>query len=297
MRYEYKKEKRKNALRWGLAAPILGIAAWIAGAQAGKTYCPAVFGIKPETKTENAIGTNSPTAYSAENRIKNEPNEPNDLEKIITTQQTPKETTPQTLETNHQPKVVVLDPGHGTSDSRYDPGAVSGITLESDIVYKQATIIKKMLEQKGYEVHLTRREDECPTFPERRKIAEDLKEQGREVILVSLHANSVEDKSAHGQEVYYRQGEQSKALARYILESIIESIEKTGIRTNDRGVKQANYRVLNTKVTSVLTEPAFLSHHAGENKKGDYDILTDDNPDVERGIVEGIEKYFTNSEN
>lgn len=310
MRYEFKKpgkpfrrrmnaRERRNAFRWGLIAPVLGIAAWMSGAEAGKVYGPAIFGVKQETKGEMPVEPKEPNnVYAIENKAVsevNEPDAPNDLEEIVIAEPNEPKLVEEVIEPVYEPKVVVLDPGHGIENGQnYDPGAVtpSGLTSECDVVYSQALKIKEMLEQKGYEVYLTRTDRENPTFPQRRKIAEDLKEQGREVILVSLHANSFDEKSVHGQEVYYRKGEESKKLAEYILDSVVNAIAKTGIRTNNRGVKQADYRVLRTDVSAVLAEPAFLSHYPGKGIKGDYDILMDDNPDVERGVAEGIDRYF-----
>lgn len=184
-------------------------------------------------------------------------------------------------------KVVVLDPGHGLGNGkRYDSGAVNGLDREAKIVYNQALKVKRLLEEKGYGVHLTRGKNENPSFPERRKLASKFKAEGAEVILVSMHVNSDKDKKAWGQEVYFRKGEKSKSLAGFIQDSLLSEIGKK-FETKDRGVKQEDYKILLLDVPAVLVESGFLS-----NIKNDKKVLTDDIPDVEYGIVNGIDAYF-----
>ena len=59
-------------------------------------------------------------------------------------------------------KIIVLDPGHGMNNRKqgvYDLGAVVGGVYEAEIVLNQANKIKDILENKDYEVYLTRTND------------------------------------------------------------------------------------------------------------------------------------------
>ncbi len=76
--------------------------------------------------------------------------------------------------------LVVLDPGHGGTDSgaRGDNGGI-----EKDIVLVFARAAKIMLEQQGFQVVATRQGDEDPSFDERAAVAN----AQRDAVVVTLH--------------------------------------------------------------------------------------------------------------
>jgi N-acetylmuramoyl-L-alanine amidase len=76
--------------------------------------------------------------------------------------------------------LVVLDPGHGGTDSgaRGDNGGI-----EKDIVLVFARATKIMLEQQGFQVVATRQGDEDPSFDERAAVAN----AQRDAVVVTLH--------------------------------------------------------------------------------------------------------------
>lgn len=76
--------------------------------------------------------------------------------------------------------MVVLDPGHGGTDSgaRGDNGGI-----EKDIVLVFARAAKIMLEQQGFQVVATRQGDEDPSFDERAAVAN----AQRDAVVVTLH--------------------------------------------------------------------------------------------------------------
>ncbi len=93
-------------------------------------------------------------------------------------------------------KVVMLDPGHGG----VDPGAIgaSGI-YEKIITLAAARQLKGRLEETGrYKVVLTREKDVSVGLTERRELAHDA---GAD-IFVSLHADSIANKTVRGLSVY-----------------------------------------------------------------------------------------------
>lgn len=181
-------------------------------------------------------------------------------------------------------KIIVLDPGHGMGNvgKFYDPGAVAGEFNEAEIVLNQSKKIKNLLENKGYEVILTRQDNTIPApLSSRTKIAEDNKAD----LFVSLHSNSVNSNSAYGQEVFYNDG--GKSIAQNIQTALINEISNNPkFIINDRGIKKADFRVLKTKIPAVLIESGFLSN------PNDRNYLTDNIDDVEYAIANGIDKYF-----
>ena len=92
--------------------------------------------------------------------------------------------------------VVVLDPGHGGSDS----GAVANNLIEKNLTLSIAKYCKAELEKySGVTVYMTRSDDSYVGLGERVQRA---KNWGADVF-VSIHINSVDAASAYGAEVWY----------------------------------------------------------------------------------------------
>ena len=93
-------------------------------------------------------------------------------------------------------KIIALDPGHGG----VDPGAIGGSGIyEKIITLAAARQLKKSLEATGrYKVILTRERDVSLELSERREIARAAEAD----IFVSLHADSMANKSMRGLSVY-----------------------------------------------------------------------------------------------
>jgi len=92
-------------------------------------------------------------------------------------------------------RVIVIDPGHGG----VDPGALGHSDHEKDIVLAAAQTLARRLEQTGrYRVVMTRDRDVFVRLRERIAIA---RKAGADLFL-SLHADSIDDKSLRGLSVY-----------------------------------------------------------------------------------------------
>ena len=79
--------------------------------------------------------------------------------------------------------VVVLDPGHGGTDT----GARgAGGAVEKDVVLTFARIARAELERQGFRVVMTRTDDSNPSYDDRAAIANAL----RDAVFVSLHLSS-----------------------------------------------------------------------------------------------------------
>lgn len=158
----------------------------------------------------------------------------------------------------NRPLVVIIDPGHGGTDS----GAIgiNGIQ-EKDMVFKIAKKIVSLNESlfgKYYEIYLTRYTDTLISLEDRAKLARTVNAD----LFVSLHCNHSGNPSAKGVEVYVpRYGE-------HLQESILLAYQlQKGMRQNiglkSRGVKFANFQVLRETMDycpTVLVELGFLSN-------------------------------------
>lgn len=93
-------------------------------------------------------------------------------------------------------KIIVIDPGHGGRD----PGAVYGKLYEKDIVFKLAEKMEQISKRyRNLEVKLTRNKDMFLALEERAKIANKMEGD----LFISLHANSYNDKTVGGMEIYH----------------------------------------------------------------------------------------------
>ena len=93
-------------------------------------------------------------------------------------------------------KRIVIDPGHGG----FDPGAISpGGFQEKDGVLQISKFLVKKLQDKGYEVYLTRSRDNYIELMERGRFAN----QKNADLFISVHLNSLDNSSVEGVELYY----------------------------------------------------------------------------------------------
>lgn len=96
---------------------------------------------------------------------------------------------------NKSKKVIMLDAGHGGQD----PGAISKSGhYEKDLTLKMARETRKLLENAGYKVVMTRDSDVYITLRGRVKKAHDAKAD----LFISIHADSTTNSSAKGLSIY-----------------------------------------------------------------------------------------------
>ncbi len=201
---------------------------------------------------------------------------------------------------------IIIDPGHGGKD----PGAVGRKgTQEKEIVLDIARRVGERLKNQGFEVYFTRDCDQYVSLAERAEKAVKTASQ----IFVSIHANWSENRSAAGLETYFlseAKTDWERAVAtrenevfereianpfiskndpvsliladlaqhEFLYESSILAlrIQEAGldlVRTQDRGVRQANFYVLrNIFMPAVLVECGFLSNRQEEQalRKPEY---------------------------
>jgi N-acetylmuramoyl-L-alanine amidase len=158
------------------------------------------------------------------------------------------------LSFSSEEKIVAIDAGHGDGD----PGASGNGVVEKKINLSVALKVQKILEQKGIKVVMTRKDDTFLELDERVKVAVDKNAD----TFVSIHSNSATDSRAKGTETYYStaalntRAEMSKQLATFIQDRLYKALD-----TSNRGVKQANFRVITkTPLPAALVELGFVTN-------------------------------------
>lgn len=191
-------------------------------------------------------------------------------------------------------KVVVIDPGHGGAD----PGKV-GINgaKEKDVNLAIAKALRNVLEEKGFEVAMTRTEDvvlgnsskfsKIGDLNGRCEIVNGEHAKNSECVMISLHQNSFTQESVHGaQSFYYQRSEKSKALGEAVQEELNKEInteKEKKAKPND-----SYYILINSNCPGIIVECGFLSNHTEAGK------LIDENYQNQLAeiLCKGIMKYF-----
>ena len=175
-------------------------------------------------------------------------------------------------------------------------GTVSGLT-EAELNLSVAEKLKKQLEDRGYEVYMTRDNKEADLSESER--AKNVNASGAQ-ILISLHANGGEDSTEKGVEVmapsyenpYWKDRtgniKKSNALADIILQSYCE---ETGL--NAKGLYNVDNQILLnwSEIPSVVLEMGFMSNESDDA----YMAEEEHQQEMAEGIADGIDLYFGRS--
>ncbi|TAM92187.1 AMIN domain-containing protein [bacterium] len=163
----------------------------------------------------------------------------------------------QPLAAGTNPKLIVLDPGHGGSD----PGAqnpAAGL-IEKNLTLEIAKHLRTILEGEGWQVVMTRDSDKDVGYAfdsdkvELQSRADVANTRGARMF-VSIHINSFTSSVLNGTTTYYYKP-QDLALANSVDRAL------SGLPTKDDGIRKANFYVLHhTTMPSILVEVAFLSN-------------------------------------
>lgn len=178
--------------------------------------------------------------------------------------------------------VIELDPGHGGSQ----PGAGSGTGIfEKDITYKIANQLKNYLEDAGATVTFSR--DNGSTVPEieERRLSTIKNDPD---MLISIHLDSLSDRSANGSSVYYYTS-YSGELAESISQSLPKALkDNLGYNMKNKGSHFYPFRVTRVEnCPSVLVECGFISNSS------DFKIQNSARGQkyIAKGIFDGIVSY------
>lgn len=186
--------------------------------------------------------------------------------------------------------VIAVDAGHGGPDG----GAVSksGV-VEKDINLAIALHLRDYLQEAGALVVMTRETDKdlADEHSKRRKMV-DLHRRALLVkssdadLLISIHMNAIGSSRWRGAQTFYDvgAGEESKELARFIQEELIQNLENT-----DRVAKSTEnvYLIRTAEIPAALVEAGFLSNPE------EAALLADENyqKKVAAAIYMGILRY------
>lgn len=171
---------------------------------------------------------------------------------------------------------VFLDAGHGGKD----PGALGNGLKEKDITLAITLKIGEILKRHEVDVVYSRTTDVFLELHERANKAN----KSNVDIFVSIHVNSAGNKAARGVETFsYPNSSKGTALAKCIQDSLVRS----GIFSDDRGIKTANFAVLRqTKMPAALVELGFISN------KLDAEILKTKQNEMALAVAKGILNYL-----
>lgn len=184
-----------------------------------------------------------------------------------------------------QNKVIVVDPGHGGSDT----GAIGPDNIaEKNVTLNIARDLRKLLSDEGARVIMTRTSDQDVAYDgasdcEELQARVNIANQANADLFISIHADaSVE--SVNGTTTYFYPGS-NEDLAQLVQNSMVSQL-----KLYDRGFQPNDYYVLKyTNMPSILTEAAFIS-----NPKEEKLLM---NPGFDKkvaiGIYNGIKKYFS----
>ena len=183
---------------------------------------------------------------------------------------------------------IVIDPGHGGSDS----GAIgyTGIR-EKDVALAVSLRTEELLRRAGAEVIMTRTEDvdvshagSSAARELQARVDVSLAHPEAELFL-SVHCNSFTNPDAHGMETYYYpKTDADEQFASLLNEELVAA---GGLY--NRGVKYAKFYILrHTEIPAALVELGFLSNPDEEELLADADYQER----LAQALVHAIERYF-----
>lgn len=184
------------------------------------------------------------------------------------------------------PRLIVIDPGHGGSD----PGAVHGGQSEKNLTLDMALRLRDVLVAQGWQVIMTRDTDvdvykPYDSAPAELQARDDVANKPGARMFVSIHVNSYLNAAPHGTTTYYSKPE-DVPLAKDVQHALASSLG-----TADDGIIKSHYWVtLHAKMPAILIETAFLTN------PGDFARLTSPawRQKVAEAIARGITDYAGN---
>jgi N-acetylmuramoyl-L-alanine amidase len=227
------------------------------------------------------------------------------------------------------PRVVVIDPGHGGRD----PGKIAPNGLrEKDVTLLVSRRLAAVLEERGYEVHLTRTTDTYVSLYDRPKLANEWKGDRPVAVFLSIHANAAPTSAARGFETFFlsdartederRVAEMENEATRFDehgpaapdagLDQILHTLRSdflmrashelaavvqekmAGFHPGpNRGVKRAGFVVLvGTIMPAVLIETAFMSNRDDVRLLGTQSFQQN----IAWGIADSVDEFFARNE-
>lgn len=184
--------------------------------------------------------------------------------------------------------VIAIDPGHGG----YDPGKVSLYgTKEKDINLSISLLLKKLLEDEGYTVIITRETDTHVGNDDSKR--NDMISRVQYIndanpdIAISIHQNSYPASHVKGAQVfYYKDSSESEKLAKTLQASLIKNADNSNTRSEKSDTSY--YLLRKVECPVVIVECGFLSCPEEEAKLNSSKYQAS----LAKAITKGIQKYF-----
>lgn len=196
-------------------------------------------------------------------------------------------------------RVVVIDPGHGGIDGGTNKGGIIEKEINLDIGKK----IKALLEQKGYEVIMTREEDVSLEYLDnsvKGRHQRDLQARANIInnsnarLFLSIHVNcNLKKPATNGAIVFYNDKYgQNKSLA-YCVQRALNDMETNKNRSIHNPVAAKYFILDKTNVPGILVETAFISNKE-ERREMEKDMFRQE---IAEAIITGVEGYINESDN
>lgn len=193
-------------------------------------------------------------------------------------------------------KLIVVDPGHGGMDG----GASFQGVLEKDINLYIAKKLKSYLQEKDFEVKMTRDKDISLDEYSKSGSTRQLRDLNARVniinssnakLFLSIHVNChLKNPNANSAIVFFSNNlPESKSLA-YCLQKELNSIIIDGKKRYTHQPQQADFFILkNAQIPGVIVETAFISNDCDRSL-----LKTDEFKDkLAKAIAAGVENYYS----
>lgn len=188
-------------------------------------------------------------------------------------------------------KIIVLDPGHGGSDS----GAIgpTGVT-EKSVSLAVSLKAQRLLTNAGYQVVMTRTTDidvAAPGVPDPTELQARVdKAPPNAALFISVHCNAFANSTANGMETFHAPtAVKGSRLARLLN----EELAKLG-GLNNRGVKAARFYVMtHSQCPSSLIELGFITNPREEKLLANDDYQQK----LAQAITNAVNRYFNQGGN
>jgi N-acetylmuramoyl-L-alanine amidase CwlD len=181
------------------------------------------------------------------------------------------------------PRLIVIDPGHGGSDT----GAMHNGLVEKVLTLDISLRLRTLLVDRGWTVKMTRETDRDVVAPDDDARTElqgrcDIANNAGARLFVSVHVNAFTSASLNGTTTYYyKPGDET--FAADVQRRLIPLLG-----TQDDGVKRENlYVVRHTTMPAILVETAFLSNPEDATRLRNPAFLQN----IAEGIADGIGDY------
>ena len=181
------------------------------------------------------------------------------------------------------PRLIVLDPGHGGSDT----GAMRNGIVEKDVTLDITMRLRTLLVARGWLVKLTRETDKDVYGPNASDVNElqarvDAANNAGARMFLSIHANSSTSSVPSGTTTYYYKPE-DRALALAVQQHLVSVLG-----TKDDGiVRERFYVVRRATMPACLVETVFLSNASDAARLRSPDFRQQ----IAVGIADGIRDY------